>query len=807
MLETIRIEGAQENNLKNITLDIPRNQLVVITGPSGSGKSTLAFDILERECNRQFLESSGLSTDVFERPKVERISGLSPSIAIGQHVTNRNPRSTVGTVTDLYSYLRKLFEQKGERPCSACGKILPSLPIGTDEKMIVCENCQKAHNRLTRADFSFNKPSGACPTCSGLGVAKEIDLKRLFNPDKSLINEGVSIWTGSWGEYNTNVVTAGSEYYGLSITADKPIKDFSEIELDFLYYGAEDERFTRHFPNIKPPKTVAKGKFAGVLGAMWRSYKENGESSQVADFFKSETCPDCHGERLLEEIRSVRVNKKRLPELSLLPLNELLRWVQNTSELFAHEEDEILATVLHDLHERLARILQVGLGYLTLDRQAITLSGGEAQRLRLASILGSGLTGVLYILDEPTAGLHPRDTDGLIAVMKSLRDLGNTVLVIEHDETVMEAADHLIDIGPGAGRLGGEIIGVGTTSDLMKNPNSITGRTLGKDITLPSKARKGNGKALTINNATKHNLKRVSVDLPLETLTAITGVSGSGKSTLIFDVLATQEGCDSISGMEEIDSIINIGQSPLVRMARSNVATYLDIYTDLRKLFAEQEHAKKLGLTAKFFSFNSTGGRCDRCEGMGKVDVDLHFLSNTQVTCPECKGKRFKEEVLEITVNGYTISDFLEMNVEDALKHITGKKAQTRLNLLVDVGLGYLTLGQQLTTLSGGEGQRLKLAKELSGSQKGHTLYLLDEPTSGLHTSDITHLHELLNRLVDAGNSVIIVEHNIPMISSSDYIIDMGPNGGIEGGEVIATGTPKELKENSQSVTGKYISI
>lgn len=807
MLDTIRIEGAQENNLKNITLDIPRNQLVVITGPSGSGKSTLAFDILERECNRQFLESSGLSTDVFERPKVERISGLSPSIAINQHVTNRNPRSTVGTVTDLYTYLRKLFEQKGKRPCSNCGKTLSPLPTGSDEDVIVCDNCQAVHERLTRADFSFNKPSGACPTCSGLGVAKEINLQRLFNPEKSLNNEGVSIWTGTWGEYNTNVVLAGSEHYGLSITADKPIKDYTEIELDFLYYGAEDERFTRHFPDIKPPKTVAKGKFAGVLGAMWRSYKESGENAQVAEFFESRICPDCHGERLREEIRSVHVNEKRLPELSLLPLNELLKWVTNTMELFRHEEDDILATVLNDLHERLNRILQVGLGYLTIDRQAITLSGGEAQRLRLASILGSGLTGVLYILDEPTAGLHPRDTDGLIAVMKSLRDLGNTVLVIEHDESVMEEADHLIDIGPGAGRLGGEIIGLGTASDLISNPYSITGRTLGKEISLPSKGRKGNGKAISIKNATKHNLKNVSVNLPLETLTAITGVSGSGKSTLIFDVLATQEGCKSITGMEEIDSIINIGQSPLVRMARSNVATYMDIYTDLRKVFADQEIAKDLGLTAKHFSFNTTGGRCDRCEGMGKVDVDLHFLSNTQVTCPVCKGKRFKEKVLEVTVEGYSISDFLEMNVEDAQKLLSGKKVQSRLNLLVDVGLGYLTLGQQLTTLSGGEGQRLKLAKELSGSQKGHTLYLLDEPTSGLHTSDITHLHELLNRLVDAGNTVIMVEHNIPMISSSDFIIDMGPNGGAEGGEVIAIGTPVELKENPESVTGKYIAI
>ncbi|WP_425411636.1 excinuclease ABC subunit UvrA [Lacticigenium naphthae] len=676
------------------------------------------------------------------------------------------------------------------------------------EETVVCTGCGTANEPLTRTEFSFNKPSGACPTCSGLGIAQEINLEKLIDWELSIDEGGVKSWNKAWVDYNIGILAVGSEYYSLAISKSKPLKDFTAIELDYLFYGAEDDRFSRHFPDKKIPKTVSKGKYPGLLTAMWRSYKENGEKAQAAEFFESKICPTCQGERLREEARASIVHGKRLPELSLLPLSELNEWLESMMDTFiGEEENEVLTTVLYDMHERLGRILEIGLGYLTLDRQAITLSGGESQRLRLASILGSGLTGVLYILDEPTAGLHPKDTHGLITVMEKLRDIGNTLLVIEHDETVMKAADHLVDMGPGAGKMGGYITATGTIADLIHTPGSITGRTLANEVHLPSKGRKGNGQYLTVHQATQHNLNNVTVDFPLETLTAITGVSGSGKSTLLFDVLADQEGCTSIAGLEAIDSIISIGQSPLARMSRSIVATYSDMYTDIRNLFAKQPSAKNKGLKANHFSFNTKGGRCDTCEGMGKVAVNLHFLSNTQVTCPDCKGKRFKDEILEVTLEGHSISDILEMNIEDVQPLLPIAKIQKRLQLLIAVGLGYLSLGQELTTLSGGEGQRLKLAKELSGSQKGHTLYLLDEPTSGLHTSDLIHLYELLQRLVDSGNTVLMVEHNVPMISASDYIIDMGPGGGDAGGNIIATGTPKELKNNSQSVTGPYLIV
>ncbi|PTM53221.1 excinuclease ABC subunit UvrA [Desmospora activa] len=812
MIGRIRIEGARENNLKNISLEIPKHQLVVVTGPSGSGKSTLALDILQRECQRQYMESSGMSAESIEKPKVDSIVGLSPSIAIGQHITNRNPRSTVGTVTDMYTYLRLVFQKKGEMQCNQCQAIIP--PATDDEGTVIhCPDCRHLHSRLTKSDFSFNTPNGACPRCSGLGRVVEIDAEAVFDKEKSIREGAVTFWHGMLHDYQANILEAAGKHYGLAMRGDQPLHTYSQAQWDLLLYGVESEAFSRHFPGITPPKSVSKGKFEGVLTGMWRRYKEKEGQSSDAAYFITQTCGDCGGERLKEESRRVTVMGETLPRLSHYSLDELCSWIERVQAKCQQDEDPLLETVLHDLLIKVRRVIRVGLGYLTLDRNAISLSGGEAQRLRLASILGSGLTGVLYLLDEPTSGLHPKDTDGLIHVMKQLRDLGNTVLVIEHDERVIQAADHVIDVGPGAGRFGGEIVGQGTLGELMKQSQSITGRYLREKRKLEAKGRRGNGQRITIHEATRHNLQQVTVSFPLQCLVAVSGVSGSGKSTLVFDVLASAEkgrtdvnGCRSLTGMDGVDNMIRVDQSPLTRMQRSNVSTYIDLYTHLRKVFAGLPEAKERGFKANHFSFNTPGGRCDRCEGLGQVSVDMHFLSNLQVVCPDCRGKRFKEEVLAVTYQGYTIADVLALGIDESLSLFSGlKKMRQLLELLCEVGLGYLQWGQPMTTLSGGEAQRLKLAKELSKPTAGHTLYLLDEPSSGLHFHDVQNLHLLLNKLVDAGNTVMMVEHHTDLIAAADWVIDMGPAGGMAGGRVMASGTPQEVAAVNESFTGRFL--
>ncbi|GAK08595.1 ATP-binding cassette domain-containing protein [Geomicrobium sp. JCM 19038] len=548
MSNSIRIEGARENNLKNITLEIPKNQFVVVTGPSGSGKSTLALDLLQRECQRQYLESSGLSAEAIQKPKVNRMIGLSPSISIGQHVTNRNPRSTVGTVTDLYTYLRQIFAQKGEMTCTSCHQVLPARASGEQASTVTCPHCNASLQALTKADFSFNTMDGACPTCTGLGTVVNIDLSLVFEQTKSLQEGAVTFWHRSIIDHYVHSIVNASKQYDLTITGDKLLQDYTEAEWHLVLYGTDSDTFIQHFPNVKPPKTVAKGKFEGIITGMWRRYHEKDGKSAEAALFYSHTCSHCHGERLREDVRQVTVQGRRLPELSLAPLHDVLDWIHHVETVNEEAEDELLYTVTNDFRVRLQRIIHVGLGYLTLDRQAITLSGGESQRLKLASILGSGLTGVLYILDEPTAGLHPKDTSGLISIMKQLRDLGNTVLVIEHDELVMHEADHLIDIGPGAGRKGGEVVGQGTAQELMQNSSSPTGKLLNQKQSLPARRRNGNGNYVTITNANANNLKNVTANIPLGTITSVTGVSGSGKSTLVFDVLAKNKGCEKIVG-------------------------------------------------------------------------------------------------------------------------------------------------------------------------------------------------------------------------------------------------------------------
>ncbi|MGO4372421.1 excinuclease ABC subunit UvrA, partial [Paenibacillus sp. MCAF20] len=678
-----------------------------------------------------------------------------------------------------------------------------------------CPHCHGEMERWTRRHFSYNTPDGACETCGGLGHTVSLDLEAVFDQEKSVLGGGVSIWFEMLANYHTSVLKAAATHYGLPYNPEQLLKEYSEAQRDLLYYGVESDAFIRHFPDMKPPKTVNGGKFEGVVTGIWRRYKEKGGESGEGALFREQLCVDCHGAKLKKEIRDVTVGGSSISDIAGWALQDTVSWLDALMCQLGPDDKEQVESMLHDLTVRTKRIVNVGLGYLTLNRQSVTLSGGEAQRLRLASILGSGLTGVLYILDEPTAGLHPKDTAGLIQVLGQLRDLGNTVLVIEHDVEMMKAADHVIDMGPGAGSFGGSVVGEGTLEQLINNEHSVTGTFLRESAKMNGKTtrRIGNGKWLTVRDAYERNLKHIDVSFPLGRLVALTGVSGSGKSTLLFDLVAAggsddlkRNGCGSITGFDAIGNIVTVDQSPLGRMSRSNVATYTDVFTSMRNLYAGLPEAKKAGLTSKHFSFNTPGGRCEHCQGLGVVPMDMFFLPGLEVRCPACRGKRFKEEVLRVTYKGLSISDLLDLTVQESLPLLEGQgKMDAPISLLNEVGLGYLHWGQSIVTLSGGEGQRIRLAKELSGKSKQHTLYLLDEPSTGLHPRDTKQLLLLLGKLVDAGNSVIVVEHNLDVIRECDWIIDIGPEGGHEGGELIAQGTPEDVARVDASHTGRYL--
>ena len=936
MQNSIIIKGAKEHNLKDINIEIPRDKLVVITGLSGSGKSSLAFDTLYAEGQRRYVESLSSYARQFlglmEKPDVESIEGLSPAISIDQKTTSRNPRSTVGTVTEIYDYIRLLYARIGVPYCPNCGKKIEkqtidqiidsvmSLEEGTRiqvlapvvrgkkgeytkllqdfqkegfvrvrvdgevyeltddieidrkkkhnielvvDRLVVkeeirtrltesvetalkyannlvvidipgdkeilysqnyaCPDCNISIEELTPRMFSFNNPFGACPTCTGIGYLMKMD-EDLIVPDKNkTLYDGIKAFGASTMKKGDTMAKMYFEsiakHYGVEIK-DVPIKKLPRWFLEKILYGTGDEAIDFEYTSYAGTRKFTSP-FEGVLPTLDRRYNET-KSQGMRDFYEmymsESACQTCHGARLKKESLSVKVGDKNINELTDMSIDKIKNFLNS---LQLNNKDKMIADqILKELNKRLQFLLDVGLEYLTLSRSAGSLSGGEAQRIRLATQIGSGLTGVLYILDEPSIGLHQRDNEKLLATLRKLRDLGNTVLVVEHDEDTMYAADQIIDIGPGAGVHGGKVIAQGTAEEIKLVPESITGQYLSgkKQILVPKKRRKSNGKAIEVKGATEHNLKNINVKFPLGQFICVTGVSGSGKSTLVNEILYKTVAkeiygsnekpgkCKEIKGLENVDKIINIDQSPIGRTPRSNPATYTGVFDVIRDIFAATQEAKMRGYDKGRFSFNVAGGRCEACSGDGVLKIEMHFLPDIYVPCEVCKGKRYNRETLEVKYKGKTISDVLDMTVEEVLKFFENiPKIKSKIQTLYDVGLGYIKLGQPSTTLSGGEAQRVKLATELSKKATGKTLYILDEPTTGLHIADVHKLVDILQRLVDTGNSIIVIEHNLDLIKTADYIIDLGPEGGEKGGQIIAVGTPEQITRNDQSYTGKFL--
>lgn len=931
--KNIVIKGARSHNLKNIDVTIPRNQLVVVTGLSGSGKSSLAFDTIYAEGQRRYVESLSAYARQFlgqmDKPDVDTIEGLSPAISIDQKTTSNNPRSTVGTVTEIYDYLRLLYARVGRAICPkhkieissqtvqqmvdrllqypertrmqilapiVSGrkgehvKILEDIKkqgfvrlrvdgemreiseeikleknkkhtievvvdrivmkegietrltdsievalnladgfvvvdvIGEEELIFsqhhACPHCGFSIPELEPRMFSFNNPFGACPSCDGLGMKREVDVD-LVIPDKSkTLNEyAIAPWQPTSSQYYPELLKAVCTHYDIDM--DTPVGELPEHHLEKILYGSGEEkiyfRYESEFGNVREGEYV----FEGVVTNVARRYHESTSDyvrEQMEAYMTEKKCPTCKGHRLRKEPLSVLISGKHIGEVTDLSVKEAKQFFENLE--LSEKEQAIARLILKEINERLGFLINVGLDYLTLSRYAGSLSGGEAQRIRLATQIGSSLMGVLYILDEPSIGLHQRDNDRLIETLKKMRDLGNTLIVVEHDEDTMLAADYIIDIGPGAGVHGGEVIAQGTPEEVMQCENSLTGQYLSgkKFIPLPLERRKSDGRYITIKGAKENNLQNINVNIPLGVFVAVTGVSGSGKSTLINEILYKTLSRElhrarvkpgeykEILGLGHLDKVIDIDQSPIGRTPRSNPATYTGVFDDIRDVFAMTNEAKVRGYKKGRFSFNVKGGRCEACRGDGIIRIEMHFLPDVYVPCEVCHGKRYNRETLEIRYKGKTIADVLNMTVEEALEFFTNiPKIKRKLQTLYDVGLGYIKLGQSATTLSGGEAQRVKLASELHRRSNGKTIYILDEPTTGLHVDDIARLLKVLQRLVDNGDTVLVIEHNLDVIKTVDYIIDLGPEGGDRGGTIVATGTPEEVAETSGSYTGKYL--
>ena len=936
MLDHISVKGARANNLKNIDVTIPRDKLVVLTGLSGSGKSSLAFDTIYAEGQRRYVESLSSYARMFlgqmEKPDVDYIDGLSPAISIDQKTTSKNPRSTVGTVTEIYDYLRLLWARVGTPHCPKCGKEIRqqtvdqiidqvmALPpatriqvmapvirgkkgehlkifedarksgyvrvradgsiydlteeirldknkkhnievvvdrlvikedmarrltdsveiaanlsgglvvvniVGEDRDILfsqnyACEDCGISIEELSPRMFSFNNPFGACPTCTGLGAQLKVDPALIIpNPGLSIL-EG-AITASGWNNVKADSISrmyfeALAQKYKFKLNT--PVKDLPPEVLDVILYGTKGEKLKLTYDRANGQGTLYQA-FEGVVNNLERRYREtqsDGMRRELEECMTERPCPDCGGKRLRKEALAVTVGGISIYAFCQKPVTEALAFV-DALELSA-QKMLIAARILKEIKSRLGFLQSVGLQYLTLNRAAASLSGGESQRIRLATQIGSSLMGVLYILDEPSIGLHQRDNDKLLATLKHLRDLGNTLLVVEHDEDTMRQADYIVDIGPGAGVHGGQVVACGTAEEVMNTPGSITGDYLSgrKTIPVPAQRRAGNGHTLTIRGAAENNLRHVDVSIPLGTFTCVTGVSGSGKSSLINEILYKRLGADlnrvkvrpgkhdSIEGEEFLDKVINIDQSPIGRTPRSNPATYTGLFNDIRDLFATTADAKARGYGPGRFSFNVRGGRCEACAGDGLIKIEMHFLPDIYVPCEVCKGKRYNRETLEVRYKGKNIYEVLEMTVEEALgffEHLP--RLYNKLQTLYEVGLSYVKLGQPSTELSGGEAQRVKLATELAKRSTGKTIYILDEPTTGLHTADVHKLIEVLQKLVDAGNSVVVIEHNLDVIKTADHIIDLGPEGGDGGGGIVCTGTPEEVAQCSASYTGRYL--